>query len=31
VCGGTLVTPALADGRLYARDDKEIISLQLIQ
>jgi outer membrane protein assembly factor BamB len=29
VCGGTLVTPALADGRLYVRDDKELICLQL--
>jgi outer membrane protein assembly factor BamB len=31
VCGGTLVTPALADGRLYVRDDKELLCLQLIQ
>jgi outer membrane protein assembly factor BamB len=29
VCGGTLVSPALANGRLYARDDKELICLQL--
>jgi outer membrane protein assembly factor BamB len=29
VCGGTLVSPALADGRLYARDDKEVICLRL--
>src|SRR5262249_17451563 len=29
VCGGTLVNPALADGRLYVRDDKEVICLQL--
>jgi outer membrane protein assembly factor BamB len=29
VCGGTLVSPALADGRLYVRDDKEVICLQL--
>jgi outer membrane protein assembly factor BamB len=29
VCGGTLVTPALAGGRLYARDDKEVVCLQL--
>jgi outer membrane protein assembly factor BamB len=29
VCGGTLVTPALSDGRLYVRDDKEVICLQL--
>ncbi len=31
VCGGTLVTPALADGRLYVRDDKEIVCLQLAE
>jgi outer membrane protein assembly factor BamB len=31
VCGGTLVVPALADGRLYARDDKEVICLQLTE
>ena len=29
VCGGTLVNPALADGRLYVRDDKELICLKL--
>jgi outer membrane protein assembly factor BamB len=29
VCGGTLVSPALADGRLYVRDDKELVCLQL--
>jgi outer membrane protein assembly factor BamB len=29
VCGGTLVSPALADGRLYVRDDKEVICLRL--
>jgi outer membrane protein assembly factor BamB len=29
VCGGTLITPSLADGRLYCRDDKELICLQL--
>jgi outer membrane protein assembly factor BamB len=29
VCGGTLVTPALAGGRLYVRDDKEVICLQV--
>jgi outer membrane protein assembly factor BamB len=29
VCGGTLVTPALADGRLYARDGKELLCVQL--
>jgi outer membrane protein assembly factor BamB len=31
VCGGTLVSPALADGRLYVRDDKEMICLQLTE
>jgi outer membrane protein assembly factor BamB len=30
-CGGTLVSPALADGRLYVRDDKELICLQLTE
>jgi outer membrane protein assembly factor BamB len=29
VCGGTLVSPALSAGRLYVRDDKEVICLQL--
>jgi len=29
VCGGTLVTPALANGRLVTRDDKELICLQV--
>ncbi len=29
VCGGTLVTPALADGKLYARDGKELSCIQL--
>ncbi len=29
VSGGTLVSPALANGRLYVRDDKELICLQL--
>jgi outer membrane protein assembly factor BamB len=29
VCGGTLVSPALSGGRLYVRDDKELICLQL--
>jgi outer membrane protein assembly factor BamB len=29
VCGGTLMNPALAGGRLYVRDDKELICLQL--
>ncbi len=31
VCGGNLVTPAFSDGCLFARDDKEIICLQLAQ
>jgi outer membrane protein assembly factor BamB len=29
VCGGTLVSPALADGRLYVRDAAEVICLDL--
>ncbi len=29
VCGGTLVAPALANGRLFVRDDKELICVQL--
>jgi outer membrane protein assembly factor BamB len=29
VCGGTLVTPVLSGGRVYARDDKEVVCLQL--
>jgi len=29
VCGETWAHPALADGRLYVRDDKEVICLQL--
>jgi outer membrane protein assembly factor BamB len=29
VCGGTLIAPALAHGRLYARDDKEVVCVQL--
>ena len=29
VCGGTLVTPALAGGRLYARDGKELSCVEL--
>jgi outer membrane protein assembly factor BamB len=29
VCGETWAHPALADGRLYVRDDKELICLQL--
>jgi outer membrane protein assembly factor BamB len=31
VCGGTLVSPALAGGRLYVRDNKEVICLQLMK
>jgi outer membrane protein assembly factor BamB len=29
VCGGTLVNPALAGGRLYVRDGKEVVCVQL--
>jgi len=29
VCGGTLVNPCLANGRLYVRDDQELICLQV--
>jgi outer membrane protein assembly factor BamB len=29
VCGGTLVAPALADGRLFVRDGKEVICLKM--
>ena len=29
VCGATWAHPALADGRLYLRDDKEVLCLQL--
>jgi outer membrane protein assembly factor BamB len=29
VCRGTLVNPALAGGRLYVRDDKELVCLQM--
>jgi outer membrane protein assembly factor BamB len=29
VCGHTWAHPALANGRLYVRDDKEVICLQL--
>jgi outer membrane protein assembly factor BamB len=29
VCGGTLVNPALAGGRLYARDGKEVVCVRL--
>jgi outer membrane protein assembly factor BamB len=28
VCGGTFAVPALANGRLYVRDDKEILCLE---
>ena len=31
VCGGTLISPALSAGRLYVRDDKEVICLQLMK
>jgi outer membrane protein assembly factor BamB len=29
VCGGTLVAPALADGRLYARDRSELVCVKM--
>jgi outer membrane protein assembly factor BamB len=29
VCEGTLVTPAFADGRVYARDDRELVCVPL--
>jgi outer membrane protein assembly factor BamB len=29
VCGGTLVAPALANGKLYARDGKELFCIEL--
>jgi hypothetical protein len=29
VCRGTLCNPAFTDGKLYVRDDKELICLQL--
>ncbi len=29
VCGATSSHPALADGRLYLRDDKELLCLQV--
>jgi outer membrane protein assembly factor BamB len=29
VCGATFVTPALANGRLYVRDNKEVVCVQL--
>lgn len=31
VCNGTLVTPALAGGRLFARDDRELVCLELAE
>jgi outer membrane protein assembly factor BamB len=31
VCGGTLVAPALAGGRLYVRDGKELVCLKMAQ
>jgi outer membrane protein assembly factor BamB len=31
ICDGTLVTPAIADGRLYARDSEQIVCVQLGQ
>jgi outer membrane protein assembly factor BamB len=31
ICRGTLTAPALANGRLYARDDKEVVCVQLAQ
>jgi outer membrane protein assembly factor BamB len=31
VCGGTLVSPALAGGRLYVRDGKEVVCLRLAE
>lgn len=30
VCGATWAHPAVADGRLYVRDDKELLCLQLV-
>lgn len=29
VCGGTLINPALSDGRVFVRDDKELVCVQL--
>jgi len=29
VCEGNLVTPAISDGRLYARDDQGVVCVQL--
>jgi outer membrane protein assembly factor BamB len=31
VCGGTLVTPVLAGGRLYVRDRKEVVCLKMAE
>ena len=31
VCGPTWAHPALSDGRLYVRDEKELICLKLAQ
>jgi outer membrane protein assembly factor BamB len=31
VCGSTFVTPALANGRLYMRDDKGVVCVQLAE
>jgi outer membrane protein assembly factor BamB len=31
VCGGTLVAPALAGGRLYVRDGKEVVCLKMTE
>jgi outer membrane protein assembly factor BamB len=31
VCGKTWAHPALADGRLYIRDEKELICIQLAE
>lgn len=31
VCGGTLIAPALANGLLFARDDKELVCVQLVE
>jgi outer membrane protein assembly factor BamB len=31
VCGGTFVTPALANGRLYARDGKGVVCVRLAE
>jgi hypothetical protein len=31
VCGGTFSVPALANGRLYARDDKEVLCIEFVR